>query len=306
MRLSKRLKQQFSILNFLGRLPILAADLLYKALISLAVLASGQSFAMTSSAGCSADAVSALPDQPVAVTRVERAEDGRVRVLWPLRMSSDEGEAIATPVQLQTGAEFDVLRCLPPGRWVALGQGEVVARNGGVVEGLLSLAGQGLTVDKGVNEEWISAGNLYPMPMVGDLVVVRRKGIAQVKKINPRVTIPADELFGGGNSGLELELTRHGQESLRDLISKTFADARGRLLIEVHAQRTGSRQKLRNETAQRAESIERFVRYEFSLDKDQVVSVGMGSETYVPGFVDAQAARDFVVLRMLPSQSQVH
>lgn len=256
---------------------------------------------------CPVDALSALPDQPVVIERVERNGDGGVRVAWPLRVVPEESEAFAAPLQLQTGAQFDVLRCLPPGRWVALGHGEVVGRNGGLVEGQLALAGQAPAVERGVADELISSGNLYPMPMVGDLVVVRRKEIVQRQAISPRITISADTLFEGSRSaGYQLELSRQGQESLKELLTRNFADARGKLLIEVHAQRPGSRQKLRQETAQRAENIERFLRYEFGISKDQVVAVGHGSDTYVPGLVSADRPVDFVVLRMLPDHRTMH
>lgn len=256
--------------------------------------------AMASGRGCTQDAMSALPDQPVALTRVEKSEDGRVRVMWPLRLSSEEGELSLAPRYLQTGAEFDVLRCLPPGRWVVLGHGEVVSRNGGLVEGAIINAGESVSVDSGVQEELISTGNLHPTPMVGDFVVVRKREIAQKNGISPRVTIPVDQLFGVVSEGGAVELTRQGQDSLKQLLLSSFAEARGRLLVEVHARRSGSREKLREETSQRAKNIERYLRYEFSLAKDQVVSVGMGSDTYSPGFVDANAHSDVVVLKMLP------
>lgn len=262
--------------------------------------------AFVSTPGCAPDAMSALPDQPVAVTRVERLEDGQVRVMWPLRLGAEDGEIFARPRQLQSGAEFDVLRCLPPGRWVALGQGEVVSRNGELVEGLLSLAGRGASVDRGIKDELVSSGNLHPTPMVGDLVVVRRKEISRRSGISPRVTIAVSSLFRGAAGGSDIELTQLGEESLRNLISGAFAEARGRLLIEVHARRSGSRTKLREETTERAKSIERFLRYEFSLSAEQVISVGMGSDTYVPGFVAADSASDVVVLRMLPVKTPVY
>jgi hypothetical protein len=220
-------------------------------------------------------------------------------------MNAEDGEDTFSPQTLQTGSEFDVLRCLPPGRWIALGQGEVLARNGALVEGSLTLAGSAKSVDRGVSEELVSAGNLYPMPMVGDVVVVRRKEIQQAKKILPRVTIPVSQLFAGSDKdGAQLELTSSGQESLRQLLSEKFSDARGKLLIEVHAQRTGSRQQLRTETSMRAESIERFLRYEFGIAKDQLVSVGHGSDGFVPGFVAAGKESDFVVLRMFPQAAR--
>lgn len=277
-----------------------------KALILFTFSMSENGLAFVSTPGCAPDAMSALPDQPVAVTRVERSEDGQVRVMWPLRLGVEEGEIVALPRQLQSGAEFDVLRCLPPGRWVALGQGEVVSRNGELVEGLLSLSGRGVSVERGVRDELVSSGNLHPTPMVGDLVVVRRKEISQKSGISPRVTITVESIFGGSTSGSAIEITQLGEESLRNLISGTFAEARGRLLIEVHARRSGSRTKLREETTQRAKSIERYLRYEFSLNPEQVVSVGMGSDTYLPGFVAADEASDVVVLRMLPSKTAVY
>lgn len=272
---------------------------LVKALLLSSIFLAPAGYGKPSEGACGADALSALPDRPVALSRVERADDGAVRVAWPLRTSPEDVEDTGLPQTLQTGSEFDVLRCLPPGRWVALGQGEVLNRNGATVEGLLTAAGSAKSVDRGVSDELVASGNLHPTPMVGDMVVVRRKEIRQVKKIMPRVTIPVSQLFAGADSdGARLELTSSGQESLRHLLNEKFAEAHGKLLIEVHAQRTGSRQQLRAETAQRAESIERFLRYEFGIAKDQLVSVGHGSDGYVPGFVPAGKESDFVVLRM--------
>lgn len=273
-----------------------------KPLVLLTFSWSSVGLAGTTESRCGADALSALPDRPVAIRRVERTEAGPVRVAWPLRTGTEDGDDSFEPNFLQTGAEFDLLRCLPPGRWVVLGQGEVVARNGALVEGQLTVAGSSRSVDRGVSDELVSSGNLYPTPMVGDMVVVRRKEIHQVKKISPRLTIPAGHLFAGGDvDGLHVELTRTGQDSLRQILNEKFSDARGRLLIEVHAQRNGSREKLRAETSMRAESIERFLRYEFGISRDQLVAVGHGSDAYVPGFVPVGTDTDFVVLRMLPA-----
>jgi hypothetical protein len=298
MRLNNRLKNGIELCG--GKPQGWARGLLNLSLLLTSFV--GADMALASGKACSQDAMSALPDQPVALTRVEKAEDGRVRVMWPLRLSAEEGEVVAAPRQLQSGAEFDVLRCLPPGRWVALGHGEVVARNGGLVEGVLDVTGEAVSMDSGVQAELVSTGNLHPTPMVGDLVVVRKKEIAQRNGVSPRVTIPVEKLFGGSADGNAIELTRFGQDSLKRLLLSSFAEARGRLLVEVHARRSGSRTRLREETAQRAKNIEQFLRYEFSLDKEQVVSVGMGSDTYLPGLVDADAPSDFVVLRMLPGK----
>jgi len=298
MRLNNRLKTGIALVR--GKPMGWPRRLFNTSLLLVSLL--GAEAALASGKACSQDAMSALPDQPVALTRVEKAEDGRVRVMWPLRLSSDEGEVSAAPRHLQAGAEFDVLRCLPPGRWVSLGHFEVVARNGGLVEGALEVAGESVSVDSGVQAELVSTGNLHPTPMVGDLVVVRQKEISQKHGVSPRVTLPVDELFGGTAEGSPIELTRFGQDSLKRVLLSAFAQARGRLLVEVHARRTGSRTKLRDETTQRAKNIERYLRYEFSLDKEQVVSVGMGSDTYIPGMIDADAPADFVVLRMLPGK----
>jgi hypothetical protein len=280
-----------------------------KALIILSLVNPELNLAQAATRNCGGEALSALPDKPVAIQRVERNDEGRVLVSWSLTNQALDNDGFEEPSRLQTGAEFDLIRCLPPGRWVAVGQGEVAARNGSTVEGLLSVAGVAPSVDRGVTDELVSSGNLYPMPMVGDLVVVRRKEIAEVKKIAPRVTVPANALFDSRSSRdghLQLELSETGRDSLRRLLSSKFSDARGRLLIEVHAQRSGSRQQLRQETLQRAESIERFLRYEFGIDKNQILAVGHGAESYVSGFVPADAPRDYVVLRMLPGSSRTH
>lgn len=302
MRLANRLKRVMGSTEKLISAPVRRRILRNVLIISASSMSLGAS-ARSHAAGCGADALSSLPDQPIALQRVERSYEGKVRVAWALRSAADEPDDYALPRQLQTGAEFDVLRCLPPGRWVALGHGEVVARNGALVEGLLHASGQAVGIDSGVQDELVSGGNLYPMPMVGDLVVVRKKEIAQVRRVTPRVTIPADTLFDPSVAGLQLELSRSGQESLKKLLAGNFADAHGKLLIEVHARRAGSRQKLRQETAQRAESIERFLRYEFGIAKEQLLAVGHGSDTYVTGSVPAGSQPDYVVLRMLTTDA---
>lgn len=299
MRLAERLKNGFQ------RAPwgVLAArGVFLKVLIFQALFLSSRSFAAEGQS-CSAEAMSSLPDYPLGISRVERSDDGQVRVMWPLRSSADESEVGGLPNQLQLGADFDVVRCLPPGRWVVLGQGEVAARNGDLVEGLLSLAGRNVPLDKGVRDELVTAGNLFPAPMVGDLVVIRRKEILQRNAITPRVTLPVDSLFSATSQSESVELTRQGRQSLRDIILNSFADARGRLLIEVHARRQGSRSQLRDETTLKAKNIEQFLRYEFSLAREQIVSVGMGSDTYVPGLVPVGASTDVVVLRMIPGRT---
>ncbi|MFZ9519715.1 MAG: OmpA family protein [Silvanigrellaceae bacterium] len=281
----------------------------FKMLIMLSLLNPGVNFAFAAVRNCPVEALSALPDKPVSVQRVERNDEGRILVSWSLTNPGIDDDGFEEPARLQTGAEFDLIRCLPPGRLVAVGKGEVSARNGSTVEGLLSVAGIAPSVDRGVADELVSSGNLYPTPMVGDLVVVRRKEISEVKKIVPRVTVPASSLFesqSSRNGQMQMELSQTGRDSLRQLLSSNFAQARGRLLIEVHAQRAGSRQRLRDETLQRAESIERFLRYEFGIDKSQILAVGHGADSYVSGFVPANAPRDFVVLRMLPGSLGTH
>jgi hypothetical protein len=225
--------------------------------------------------------------------------------MWPLFAGPEVVETPALAKRLQTGAEFDVVRCLPPGRWVAVGRGTVDAHNGELVEGQLSVAGESVTVNRGVADSVVSAGNLFPNPMVGDWIVVRKTEITQKPNLTPRVELAAADLFlsTGQNSGAEL--TGAGQNKLRSVLRTQFADARGRLLIEVHARRSGSRTLLRQMTTQRAKSIERFLRYEFELDQSQVVSMGLGSDTYVPGFVDAASESDIVVLKMIPDQARV-
>jgi hypothetical protein len=263
-------------------------------------------WAAVASSGCGAGLRRTLPDQPVSIERVERLSQGRILVSWSLAPSPKDFDSDTLPQRLQTGAEFDVLRCLPPGRWTVVGRGEVVGRNGALVEGQLTHSGKVPVISRGVSEDMVTAGNLYPLPMAGDFVVVRRTEVVQVKQISPRVMIPAASLFSSdGADGFQIDLSRSGQESLRDILTSRFAQARGKLLIEVYAQRTGSRQKLRGETLQRAESIGRFLRYEFGLEKSQIVEIGLGSDTFTAGFVSAQMPSDFVVLRMLPNQGEL-
>jgi hypothetical protein len=255
--------------------------------------------------GCSREAYAALPSEPVAITQIERDSDGSYRVMWPLFEGPEVVDTPALVKKLQTGAEFDVVRCLPPGRWVAVGRGTVGANNGQLVEGQLSVAGDSLTVNRGVSDSVVSSGNLFPTPMVGDWVVVRKTEITQKPAIMPRVELAAADLFLSNAQNSAIELTGAGQNKLRSVLTNQFASARGRLLIEVHARRSGSRTLLRQMTAQRAKSIERFLRYEFELDPSQVVSMGLGSDSYVPGFVDANSESDVVVLKMIPDRARV-
>lgn len=254
---------------------------------------------------CSRASFAALPSEPVAITRIERDATGSFRVMWPV-MSGPE--VMDTPVlakRLQTGAEFDVVRCLPPGRWVSVGRGTVNSAAGALVEGQLSAAGEPVTVNAQLSDDVITSGNLFPTPMVGDWVVVRKTEITAKLGIAPRVELPVRELFLATSQNNGVELTGAGQKTLRSVLKDTFAQARGRLLIEVHARRTGPRAYLRQLTLQRAKSIERFLRYEFELDSRQVVSVGLGSETFVPGFVDSARETDVVVLKMIPDLPKV-
>lgn len=262
--------------------------------------------AYLSEQSCSRDAYAALPSEPVALTRIERDAQGTYHVMWPLYAGPEVKDLPPLAKKLQTGAEFDVVRCLPPGRWVAVGHGTVDAHNGALVEGQLSAAGESVAVNRGIADSVVSSGNLFPTPMVGDYVVVRKTEISQKPNITPRVELTAAELFlsNGRNSGVEL--TGAGQNKLRSVLTNQFASARGRLLIEVHARRSGSRALLRQMTTQRAKSIERFLRYEFEFEPSQVVSVGMGSDTYVAGFVDAGVESDVVVLKMIPDQARAH
>lgn len=271
----------------------------------LGFLTSFEALAYVPTPSCSPASFATLPSEPVAITRIERDSTGSFRVMWPLMSGPEVMDTPALAKKLQTGAEFDVVRCLPPGRWVAVGRGTVNSASGVLVEGQLSAAGEPVTVNAQLSDDVITSGNLFPTPMVGDWVVVRKSEITAKRAITPRVVLPVRDLFLATSQNNGVELTGAGQNTLRSVLNKSFAQARGRLLIEVHARRTGPRAYLRQLTLQRAKSIERYLRYEFELDASQVVSVGLGSETYVPGFVDAAHETDVVVLKMIPDAVKV-
>jgi len=301
MRLAVRLKNGIQFCRKQRR-GLMAGYLICSGLLSF--LAPTSASAYFYAEGCSREAYASLPSEPVAITQIERNEQGEYRVMWPLYAGPEVVDTPKLAKKLQTGSEFDIVRCLPPGRWVAVGRGTVGAHNGELVEGQLSVAGDAISVNRGITDSVVSSGNLYPTPMVGDWVVVRKTEITQKPAVMPRVELAAADLFLSNGQNSTVELTGAGQNKLRSILKGQFADARGRLLIEVHARRSGSRTLLRQLTTQRAKSIERFLRYEFELDPSQVVSMGVGSDSYVPGFVDANAQTDVVVLKMIPDRAR--
>ncbi len=240
---------------------------------------------------------------PLEVVEPSGDGDGTFAVYWknelPYKPKADLSPAL--------GSEFDIVRCLPPGKWVFVGAGAVRNITGELGEGLARPIALASPLKPGTPTEFEKqSSNLYWRPMGGDIVLPRQYKIVSRERITHKETLGFESLFvreRGDN--FTIELSESGKRALAAIVNK-MRGASGRLGVEVFSNRPGKREDLREDTQIRANIVARHISQSFGLNDNAIVAIGLGSLGLV---ADVQETRswpastdvvDGVVIRILP------
>jgi len=241
---------------------------------------------------------------PLEVVEPSGEGDGSYAVYWNAEMNWKPKSDLAPSL----GSEFDIMRCLPPGKWVFVGAGIVQNMTGTLGEGFAKAIGperNKLVRTTPISEFEIRSSNMYWRPMKGDVILPRQQAIAARQRITPKEFFAYDGLFvrESGND-FTAEISDKGRKSIIAFIDR-LRGLTGRIGVEVFSNRPGNRENLREDTQVRANIIARHIVQSLGLRDDSVVAIGLGSSG-LPGDsrpVPAWPAReivDGVVIRILP------
>jgi hypothetical protein len=205
------------------------------------------------------------------------------------------------------GSEFDIVRCLPPGKWVFVGAGSVRGITGSLGEGFARALAPKLPTNPGHATEFeVQSSNLYWRPMGGDVILPRQYKIATRQRITVKETLAYETVFMRENgTTFTAELSESGKRAIAAVVNKTRG-ASGRIGVEVFSNRTGNRSDLQEDTQTRANIIARHIMQSFGLRDSAVVAIGLGSSGLPSGARETQAwplpveATDGVVIRIMP------
>ncbi|WP_338636094.1 OmpA family protein [Spirobacillus cienkowskii] len=181
------------------------------------------------------------------------------------------------------GGEVQIMRCLPPGKWVFLGKGNVENLNGNNVEArIYGIDTKSIESDKTFNH-LVETKNLYWRPMVGDIVFPLQKVINKKIAISPKIELASEEIFISSElNQFSYEISKQGEELLKEIF-EIFKNKRGRLIIEGYVLTSGNREDLRIESLMRAQAVLKFLANTFELDQTQIIAVGYGNDWFKPG-----------------------
>ncbi len=229
--------------------------------------------------------------------------DGTFAIYWkahlPWALKSDLAPAL--------GSEFDIIRCIPPGKWVFLGAGQVRSLTGSLGEGYARSVTFSNTSRSGtVSEFEARSSNLYWRPMGGDIILPRQYSVSERQRITPRETFGYQSVFirEKGNT-FSIELSETGKKSIAAVVNK-MRGATGRLGVECFSNRPGNREDLREDTQIRANIIAQHIAQSFGLREESVVAIGLGSSALASDAREVRPwpiAADFVdgiTIRILP------
>jgi hypothetical protein len=240
---------------------------------------------------------------PLEVVEPSGNNDGTFAVYWktelPYKPKADLAPAL--------GSEFDIVRCLPPGKWVFVGAGAVLNITGSLGEGLARPIATTPNSRPGSATEFEKqSANLYWRPMGGDIVLPKTYRIVSRERITHKETLGFESLFvrERGNS-FTIELSESGKKALAVVVNK-LRGASGRLGIEVFSHRSGNREDLREDTQVRANIIARHISQSFGLSENAIVAIGLGSLGLAADVREAQPwpapadVTDGVIIRIVP------
>jgi hypothetical protein len=258
--------------------------------------------APTAQASCeSAEELGAVP---LELVEPSGEPDASYAVYWNAELEWKPKADLAPTL----GSEFDIMRCIPPGKWVFVGAGVVQNMTGSLGEGLAKAIAPEpprATRSAAVSEFEIRSSNMYWRPMKGDLMLPRQQAIATRQRISPKEIFSYESLFvrEKGND-FTAEISDKGRKAIASFVDR-LRGLSGRIGVEVFSNRTGSREDLREDTQVRANIVARYISQSFGLRDDAVVSIGLGSSGMpsdnrpVPAW-PAREISDGVIIRILP------
>lgn len=204
------------------------------------------------------------------------------------------------------GGEVQIARCLPPGRWVRLAEGNVEKINGSTVEAVVHASDFKEANFGKIPVEYLRLGNIYWRPMVGDSVFLVQKEVSSKVSINPIVRISTKDLFVNLNDGsYSYSLSENGQNILSQKYN-LFKQKNGRLAVEGFVLHSGDREKLRIDSLMRAQAVSNYFVRAFNLTSAQVMAFGYGADWLKVGMQPLtswprEEINDGIVLRLIPS-----
>ena len=239
--------------------------------------------------------------QGVNVERVVRlTRPGQEKAEFAIGWSDETPDEVLGSARPVMGGNLEVVRCVSEGRWVVVGEGQVVRADHGYVEALVSSARgawEGDLSNSEVTERSVE-GNMFLRPMTGDRIVPKKVEVSQRLSLSPIVRFSASELFVGG------ELSTDGRQKILDL-KERFASSNGRLLIEVESRALGNRVEIRRESQLKANLVAQSIAVLWNLAPNRVVAIGKGADgnnfkkRILPVWPD-QDSEETIVVRALP------
>ncbi|WGL61236.1 hypothetical protein QEJ31_06480 [Pigmentibacter sp. JX0631] len=216
------------------------------------------------------------------------------------------GQEIPTYLRPAVGGEVQIMRCLPPGKWVFVGKGNVTGVNGNIVEALISGASDIESQYGKIPNEYITTANIYWKPMVGDTIFPIEKHINRKISISPRVEISFQDLFISSDlNQFSYEISKQGEDILKEKFNQ-FKKLNGRILIEAFILSSGNREQLRIESLMRAQSISKYLANLYNIESNQIVTIGYGNDWIQSGLQPVKGwpnnnVTSGIIIRMLPA-----
>ncbi len=191
------------------------------------------------------------------------------KIYWPVVNTGDYANTVLE--RPDVGSRFVVMRCMPLGQWVSVAEGQVQGTSGHLIWGSAAID------PSSMHSNAENTGNLYPRPMVGDVIAPQHVEVRAAARITPKITLAYVDIFEKNDSGgYSFNLTEKGKNLLIATTEK-FRGMSGRLMIEAHLRMGGSRDLLEQESRMHAATVEQFITGRFRFEPNQVVAIGMGA-----------------------------
>ncbi len=243
-----------------------------------------------------------IPSQTLKLDYSQRTQTkNEFRVGWNYYSESE----VPSYLKPSVGGEVQIVRCLPPGKWVFLGKGNVEGINGNIVEAIIhGFEYQGLPPGK-FPQDFVESGNMYWRPMAGDSVYPIQKNITKKLAVSPRFEISSQDIFVSQElNQFSYEISKQGEELLKEKFSY-FKNMNGRMLVEGFVLAIGNREELRIESLMRAQAISKYLANVFKLDQNQIIAIGYGNDWLQTGMQPIKSwpqkeITNGIILKMLP------
>lgn len=244
-------------------------------------------------------------EMDVQTLKIEYSEKTQIKNEFKVGWSFYSSAEIPSYLRPTVGGEVQVARCLPPGKWVYLGKGNVTGINGNIVEATINGYEYNEKSAGKIPNELAETRNMYWRPMTGDVVFPIQKNISKKLFVSPKVELSFQELFVSVDlNQYSYELSKQGEEILREKFEQ-FKNLNGRMLIEGFILTSGNREELRIESLMRAQSISKYLTNAFNIHESQIVSIGYGNDWLQKGMTPIKSwpnktISHGITLRMMP------